>query len=220
MTPTSALPIEIRWLGRVSFPDALALQETLVEQRQRGEGRDTLFLLEHDPVYTIGRTRDQSSLKQAQATGLPVVEINRGGQATYHGPGQLVGYLVADLQRFGRDLHVFIRRLEQSLVDALSGLELPAQRRDGLTGVWIDDRKIASIGIGVRKWISMHGFALNVTADLAAFDAIVPCGLTNVQMTSVNRETGDEWTVSGLAEWIGPRLVSSLTMPHAPTDQD
>ena len=144
-----------------------------------------LLLLEHDPVYTIGKTPDQSSLLDAASLPHPLFTINRGGQATYHGPGQLMGYPIVDLRRCGQDLHRYLRWLEDVLVKTLSIFELRAKTRTGLTGVWIDQRKVASIGVGVRHWITMHGFALNVCGDLTPFDRIVPCGIVNVTMTSM-----------------------------------
>ena len=175
--------------GRLTFEAALVLQESLVGQLQRGETSETLLLLEHEPVYTIGRTRDRSSLREA----LPhaVFETNRGGQATYHGPGQLTGYPILDLNARGRDLHLYLRFLEEYLIRFSAGFGVHAQSREGLTGVWVGDRKLASLGVGVRKWISMHGFAINILAEsTAAFSNITPCGLAGVQMTSLERESG------------------------------
>src|SRR3954462_9379573 len=163
----TAHEIHTRWLGRVPYEEALASQEDLVREKIADPARaDELWLLEHEPVYTIGRTPDQSSLRDAGALPHPLVRINRGGQATYHGPGQLVGYPIVDLRKRGQDLHVYLRGLEEALIEALAELGIRGQRRDGLTGVWVGDRKIASIGVGVRKWVAMHGFALNVSRDL------------------------------------------------------
>ena len=174
--------------GRMSFEAALALQENLVAELQSGRGEETLVLLEHEPVYTIGRTRDRSSLRQNLPH--PVFETNRGGQATFHGPGQLVGYPVLDLSRRGRDLHRYLRFLEDLLIGLSASYGVTAQSREGLTGVWVGPRKLASLGVGVRKWISMHGFAINITrAPLAAFHAITPCGLDGVTMTSLESES-------------------------------
>lgn len=175
--------------GRLSFEAALALQETLVADLQAGRSEETLVLLEHEPVYTIGRTRDHSSLRPNLPH--PVFETNRGGQATFHGPGQLVGYPVLDLGRRGRDLHRYLRFLEDLLIELSASYEVTAQSREGLTGVWVGQRKLASLGVGVRKWISMHGFAINITRDSTqAFSHITPCGLTGVEMTSLSHESG------------------------------
>ena len=188
--------LEVRWLGRIDYEAALAQQELLVQDKALDpDAADQLLLLEHEPVYTIGRTPDQSSLRAAEALPHPVVKINRGGQATYHGPGQLVGYPIIDLRSRGQDLHAYLRSLEEVLILALGELDIPAQREEGLTGVWVRGRKIASIGVGVRRWISMHGFALNVAGDLSPFEHITPCGIAGVRMTSVEAECGRAMTV-------------------------
>lgn len=175
--------------GRLTFEAALALQERLVGQVQSGEAEETLILLVHEPVYTIGRTRDRSSLREALPH--PVFETNRGGQATYHGPGQLTGYPILDLNNRGRDLHLYLRFLEEFLIRFSASFGVIAQRREGLTGVWVGERKLASLGVGVRKWISMHGFAINILASsTAAFSSITPCGLAGVKMTSLEHESG------------------------------
>ena len=195
-----SLDLHVRWLGRMKFADALAMQEDVVaKKRQDRATTDELLLLEHEPVYTIGRTPDKSSLLGTSHLPHPVFSINRGGQATYHGPGQLMGYPIVDLRRCGQDLHRYLRWLEQLLIDLLSEHGIAAQRREGLTGVWVDDRKIASIGVGVRHWITMHGFALNVCGDLAPFGHIIPCGISNVAMTSIEKEIGQPVSVIDVA---------------------
>jgi lipoyl(octanoyl) transferase len=197
---SSVAPISSRWLGRIGYGDALAMQDELVARKHVDHSLgDELLLLEHEPVYTIGRTPDQSSLRDAAQLPHPLFPINRGGQATYHGPGQLVGYPIIDLRRCGQDLHRYLRWMENALTDLLYSLGIKAQTRPGLTGVWVEDRKIASIGVGVRHWITMHGFALNVGGDLSAFDHIVPCGITNVVMTSLEKESGEKWSVEEVA---------------------
>lgn len=199
----SGSDLSVRWLGRVAFADALALQDKLVAEKRTDHSLgDELLLLEHEPVYTIGRTPDQSSLRGGAHLPHPLFPINRGGQATYHGPGQLIGYPIFDLRKYGQDLHRYLRWLEALLIEALSEVGIAATTRRGLTGVWIEDRKIASIGVGVRHWITMHGFALNVCGDLAPFDQIVPCGISNVTMTSIERETGTEQSVSEMSSRV------------------
>jgi lipoyl(octanoyl) transferase len=213
-SPRRVPPLLSRWLGRVSFGDALALQEKLVaEKRVNHSLGDELLLLEHEPVYTIGRTPDQSSLRGIAHLPHPLFPINRGGQATYHGPGQLIGYPIIDLRQGGQDLHRYLRWLETLLMETLAEVGIAATTRPGLTGVWIEDRKIASIGVGVRHWITMHGFALNVCGDLAPFDQIVPCGIANVTMTSIEMETGTKRLVSEIAsrvEGIAQRRIGDL----------
>lgn len=191
----------------VPYADGLALQEQAASAILDGSGPETLLLLEHQPVYTIGRRRDQSSLRDTAALPAPVHVINRGGEATYHGPGQLVGYPILDLRKRGRDLHEHLRKLEESLILACRDLGIDAGRREGLTGVWVEDRKLASIGVGVSKWISRHGFAINVTPEcLLPFFAITPCGLDGVAMTCVSREAGRELDVADFSAVLRPRF--------------
>lgn len=192
--------LDVQWLGRIGFEEALARQEELVAaKRTQSSLPDHLLLLEHDAVYTIGRTPDRSSLPPESPLPHPLFAINRGGQATFHGPGQLVGYPIIDLRRCGQDLHRYLRWLEGLLIDLLEGEGLSGERREGLTGVWVQNRKIASIGVGVRHWITMHGFALNVCGDLSPFNQIVPCGIQGVEMTSIERETGNPISVVDVA---------------------
>lgn len=203
--------MKVSWLGRVAYEKALALQEEIVSSKIAGEsGVDELLLLEHEPVYTIGRTPDQSSLQDPEQLPHAVIRINRGGQATYHGPGQLVGYPILDLHRFGQDLHRYLRAIEESLIETLLHYGVTAQRREGLTGVWVEDRKIASIGVGVRRWISMHGFALNVSGDLAAFNHITPCGIAGVEMTSLEKEAGRAPSVQEFGKTVASFVVGQL----------
>jgi lipoate-protein ligase B len=198
-----ARDLEVEWLGEVGYTQALELQQQAVEQRRGGATGDRLLLLEHPPVLTLGRGAGDENLRVGAAElarrGIDVHRVSRGGDVTYHGPGQLVGYLIIDLDARGqRDVHAFLRAIEAALGTALVGLGIASHTRPGYTGVFagaeIDapgrPRKIASIGVGVRRWVTYHGFALNVDLDLAAFDAIVPCGLDFVDMTSVARELG------------------------------
>ncbi len=207
-------PLHVAWLGRVAYAPALAMQEELVARKIADpDGTpDTLLLLEHEPVYTIGRTPDRSSLASPAALPHPVETIHRGGQATYHGPGQLVGYPILDLGHRGKDLHVYLRFLEETLIAALAIHGVSGERRETLTGVWIGERKIASIGVGVRRWVSLHGFAINVVggAALAPFEAITPCGLPGVRMTSVETEAGREVGVEAFARTIAEVFTARL----------
>jgi lipoyl(octanoyl) transferase len=182
-------------LGRRPYLEVLALQRDLCRRRLSGEvDHDVLLLVEHEPVITLGRGLRPSSLPLAPAVlerrGIAVVEVERGGDVTYHGPGQLVGYPILDLRVHREDLHWYLRQLEAALISALDDLGVPSERNSGLTGVWTRGRKIASLGIHVKQWVTFHGFALNVTTDLSYFDLIVPCGIHGVEMTSVAGETG------------------------------
>ena len=193
----------VRYLGRVNFSDALALQEEIVARKTADpQCDDELLLLEHEPVYTIGRTPDQSSLGNTAQLPHPVVQIGRGGQATYHGPGQLVGYPILDLRPRGQDLHRYLRALEHLLISVLADFRVTATQREGLTGVWVGERKIASIGVGVRRWITLHGFALNVCGDLSPFQQITPCGIAGVEMTSLDIESGQSLEVMNVAKHL------------------
>jgi lipoyl(octanoyl) transferase len=177
--------------GTVPYRAALDWQRQLADDRIAGRlTQDVLLLLEHPPVVTLGRNSRAEHL--LQPAGVDVFEVERGGDVTFHGPGQLVGYPILDLRGYKQDLHWYLRTLEQALIDALGILAIPAERNPGLTGVWTRGRKIASIGIHVKQWVTWHGFALNVTTDLTHFERIVPCGIQGVEMTSVERETGNE----------------------------
>ncbi|MFN2572685.1 MAG: lipoyl(octanoyl) transferase LipB, partial [Gemmatimonadales bacterium] len=153
-----------------------------------------LLLVEHPPVVTLGRSSKQQHLLASPellaARGVELFEVERGGDVTFHGPGQLVGYPILDLTAYTQDLHWYLRTLEQALIEALGILRIPAERNPGFTGVWTRGRKIASIGVHVKQWVTWHGFALNVTTDLTDFDRIVPCGIAGVEMTSVLKERG------------------------------
>jgi lipoyl(octanoyl) transferase len=191
----------------IDYEAGLLLQEQHVAAILDGTGGDTILLLEHQSVYTIGRLRDQSSLRDPASLPYPVHEINRGGQATYHGPGQLVGYPILDLNPRGKDLHEHLRKLEDALIRACLRFGISAGRRDGLTGVWVENRKLASIGVGVRKWISMHGFAINITKEsLPPFFAITPCGIDGVFMSCLENEAGRGITVAEASQVIAEEL--------------
>jgi len=186
--------LRISWLGRVNFADALALQEEIVaRKREDRDAADEVLLLEHEPVYTIGRTPDKSSLLGAMHLPHSLFAIN--------------------LRRCGQDLHCYLRWLEQTLIEFLAGYEIEAKQREGLTGVWIGHRKIVSIGVGVRHWITMHGFALNVCDDLTPFTHIIPCGISDVKMTSMEKETGKLLSVADIAsafEKFVPQKIRNL----------
>jgi lipoyl(octanoyl) transferase len=201
--------MKVVWLGRIEFSKGLEIQAEALERCDR-TGEETLFLLEHEPVYTIGRRLDKSSLGNASYLPHPVFEINRGGQATYHGPGQLVGYPILDLKKRGKDLHVYLRSLETAVIRLVETFGVQAAFCDGKTGVWVENRKIASIGIGVRRWITMHGFALNVSSDLTGFLSITPCGLAGVRMTSLSLELDREVSLGEVRDRAGEVLQAEF----------
>lgn len=177
--------------GRVEYRDAYELQKKLLERKLSGDSRDFLILAEHEPVVTLGRGFNENNLLLGRSAlldrGIPVYEIERGGDATYHGPGQLVGYPLFDLAGRGKDLRLFISSLEEVIIKTLADFKIAAERKEGTIGVWHGGKKIASIGVAVKKWVSYHGFALNIFPDMRNFSFINPCGLDYNVMTSMER---------------------------------
>ena len=188
--------IEVRRLGAVPYADALELQARLVQQRREGAIADHLLLLEHPPVITLGvkarhdRSHVLASEGALRARGLEIFESGRGGDVTYHGPGQLVGYPILHLPPDRRDVHRYVRDLEEVLIRAVAEFGIEAARAPGLTGVWVGDEKVAAIGVRISRWITSHGFALNVDTDLSHFDLIVPCGIRGRGVTSLQQLLG------------------------------
>ncbi len=196
--------MEIVWLGHIGYKPALELQIRYLERRVAGEVPDTLLLLTHPHVYTIGRTGDDANLlvpgESLAREGIGVERVSRGGDITYHGPGQLVGYPIILLAR--PDVHRFVRSIEAALIASLAEFGVPADRIEGLTGVWTGGKKIASIGIGVRRWVTYHGFALNVSTDLSYFRRIRLCGLPGREATSIAEVAGREIPMDGVREAV------------------
>ena len=181
----------VRDVGRCPYAPVLALQEELVARKIDGDVADYLLLLEHEPVYTLGRGADVADLCGAdQRLGVSVHRVGRGGGVTFHGPGQLVAYPIRSLTHGGRDVHRYVRQLEDVLLRVCAAFGVAATRREGLAGAWVADRKIAAVGIGVRRWTTFHGVALNVTTDLRFFEAVVPCRVPGMRVTSLARELG------------------------------
>ena len=179
------------------YDEALELQRSIARDRISGAvPQDVLLLLEHPAVVTLGRSSKEKHLVASpeflQGRGVELFEVERGGDVTFHGPGQLVGYPIVDLKRHRQDLHWYLRKLEEVLINTLADYGIPGERNTSFTGVWTRGRKIASIGVHARDWVTWHGFALNVTTDLSYFDLIVPCGINGVVMTSIARELGVE----------------------------
>lgn len=195
LTTDTVRSLDVRRLGTISYGDALALQAELVAKRRAGEIPDTLLLLEHPHVITLGSgSHDEHVLvtpEERAERGIELFDTGRGGDVTYHGPGQLVGYPILDLKPDRCDLHRYLRDLEQGLIAVLAEFGLRGGRKEGLTGVWVDDRKLAAIGVRVSSgWITSHGFALNVTTDLSYFGTIVPCGIRAHGVGSISGELG------------------------------
>jgi lipoyl(octanoyl) transferase len=202
------MQLAIRNLGRIGYPEALELQYSLVEQRQQGLIPDTLLLLEHEPVVTLGKRGQGSDMllpeEELRRRGVEIAWVDRGGQATYHGPGQLVGYPIIDLAGHQRRVKQFVRNLETALIELLAeGYGIRAATEEGHVGVWVEERKIASIGISIHRAVTMHGFALNVNTDLDYFSLIVPCGMRGCPMTSIEKELGRQVSLDEAGEWAG-----------------
>ena len=211
VTTPASRTLAVRWLGRVEYGAALALQESLVAERLEGGGADHLLLLEHDPVYTLGRGADAADLQGAAARlQVPVFRVGRGGGATFHGPGQLVSYPIVRLTPTGRDVHRYVRALEQVLIATCARLGIAAAARPGITGVWVGNAKIASIGIAVRRGLAFHGTALNVATDLGFFDAIIPCRMGGLETTSAARLLGTTPPVEEVAEIFAGCFAAEL----------
>jgi len=209
---------EVRELGRVDYGRALEIQQDLVARRKTGEIGDQLLLLEHPHVITLGRNGHLENLLASDEvlsrTGISFYPTDRGGDVTYHGPGQLVGYPILDLREWKRDVGAYVRGVEQVLIDTLADFGIEAGRIPKLTGVWVDDRKIAAIGVHLSRWVTSHGFALNVNTDLSYFQYIVPCGLTKpvTSMAQLGVRAGLEEVSPVLAGHFGRVFETGILM--------
>jgi lipoyl(octanoyl) transferase len=215
----SASHCEVRHLGRIGYTEAFEIQRELVEQRKRGEICDQLLFVEHPHVITLGRNGHLENLlagdEHLRRAGIAFHQSNRGGDITYHGPGQIVGYPIIDLRNWKRDVVAYVRTLEQVIIDALVQFGVAGERLNGCTGVWVNGKKIAAIGIHISRWVTSHGFALNVSTDLSYFQYIVPCGLTK-PVTSL-RELGcsasQEAVSAALTEQFSIQFACRVTEP-------
>lgn len=231
MAHSSPVPrlLAVRRLGLVSYADGVALQSQLVDQHKKGEGIDTLLLLEHPPVITLGsRTRSGQTHIVAPADvlaarGVTVTETARGGDVTFHGPGQLIAYPILDLKPDRCDVHAYVRDLEEVVIRVAADFGISAHLVLGLTGVWVGEDKLAAIGVRISRWVTHHGFALNVSTDLSYFDLIVPCGIVGRGVTSLERILGqrpslrevEDRVIHRTTEVFGYRLADPLGMPHS-----
>jgi lipoate-protein ligase B len=205
-----APPLAVRWLGRRAYTEVWELQKQLVDLIARGDAPDTLLLVEHDPVITLGR-KLHASQNVLAAGDWDVFQTERGGDATYHGPGQLVGYPLLALREPERDLHRYLRALEGWLIAVLADFNLLATRESGLTGVWANGRKLASLGVAVRRWVTYHGFALNVSTDLAHFEGLHPCGLSSQMMGSMSEALARPITLAEVITCLVARAPEALS---------
>ena len=185
ITQPKQLELQILDLGRKSYKEVWNLQKKMQLKRMNGEIGDVLILVEHDPVYTLGKNANPDHLLQSRDRSIDVFNIERGGDITFHGPGQLVGYPILNLSNYKKSVSWYMRSLEQLTIDVLSEFKISAKRVEGLTGVWVGDEKIAAQGVRLTKWITMHGFSININTDLSFYDGIIPCGIFNYGVTSM-----------------------------------
>ena len=194
--------LDVVCLGRRKYDEVWEKQKELVDQRRFEAVPDTLILVEHDPVYTLGKNSNEDHLLQSRDKHVPVYQIERGGDVTFHGPGQLVGYPILDLHHHRLSVSWYMRTLEEILIQTLGQFGIESQRREGLTGVWVREEKIAALGVRLSRWISMHGFALNVNTDLKFFDGIIPCGIFEYDVTSMSKILGKEVSLVEVEETL------------------
>jgi lipoyl(octanoyl) transferase len=212
-------------LGRVAYEEALELQRHIARDRISGAlPQDVLLLVEHPPVVTLGRASKGKHLIASpeflRSKGVELFEVERGGDVTFHGPGQLVGYPIVDLKRHRLDLHWYLRKIEEALINTLADYEIVAERNPSFTGVWTKGKKIASIGVHARDWVTWHGFALNVTTDLSYFDLMVPCGIDGVVMTSIARELGtDDISAQDVIERVSAKFAGAFDLTPVVTSR-
>lgn len=216
-------PLVVRRLGRVAYARGLEIQESLVAERQAGRVDDQLLLLEHDSVFTLGRNaRRENVLFPADALrerGFEVFDTGRGGDVTYHGPGQVVGYPILDLSPDRRDVHRYVRDLEEVMIRACADYGIEAGRVPGLTGTWVGQDKIGAIGVRIARWVTSHGFAFNVATDLSAFDLIVPCGIRGRGVTSLARLLGRPVPLGEVVNRLATHFVAVFERTVVPPDR-
>jgi lipoyl(octanoyl) transferase len=212
---TSVVPILVSNIGRTRYEDAWVLQQKLWAFRQAGAIEDFLLLTEHEHVYTLGKSSDDNHLLASQAelkaNGIDVFHIDRGGDITYHGPGQIVGYPILDLNKYFLDIHWYMRSLEEVIIRTLSKFGIAAGREKDLTGVWVNNEKIAAIGVKVSRWVTMHGFALNVNTDLTKYDRIIPCGIFHKGVTSMHQVLGQETNLGSVQNKLAESFAEVFT---------
>ena len=194
--------LDVIRLGRKAYEEVWDRQKKLMNERRMGIVPDTLILVEHDPVYTLGKNSNENHLLKSRDVQIPVYQIERGGDVTFHGPGQLVGYPILDLHHHRLSVSWYMRTLEEMLIQTLGQFGIKARRREGLTGVWVGEEKIAALGVRLSRWVSMHGFALNVNTDLNFFDGIIPCGIFEYDVTSMTRVLGKEVSMVEVEETL------------------
>ena len=202
--------IDILNLGVKPYKEVWDLQKELVEKRRNSQINDTLILVEHEPVYTLGKNADENHILQHSPQDVKTYHIERGGDVTFHGPGQLVGYPILDLHNYKKSISWYMRSLEQLIIDTLAEYGITAERKVGLTGVWVGDEKIAALGVRVTRWVTMHGFALNVTPDLIYYSSIIPCGIFEYGVTSMAKLLTDEVAVDSVKQVLIEKFMNQF----------
>ena len=202
--------IDVLDLGLSPFKEVWDLQKELVKKRQNGQIKDTLILAEHEPVYTLGKNANENHILQNSPRDVKTYQIERGGDVTFHGPGQLVGYPIMDLHNYNKSISCYMRSLEQLIIDTLAEFRVTAERKDGLTGVWVGDEKIAALGVRVTRWITMHGFALNVSPDLTYYSGIIPCGIFEYGVTSMAKQLTDQVAVDSVKQVLIEKFMNQF----------
>ena len=190
------------WIGRFDYHDAWDLQKQIQSHIINDKLNNVVLFLEHNSVYTLGKNADSDNLLPTIPKGIEVVQTDRGGDITYHGPGQLVGYPIIDLKKYRRSITWFMRGLEKSIINMLKKIEITSSTKEGLTGVWVDDEKIAALGVRLSRWVSMHGFAINVYTDLSLYRGMVPCGISNLGLTSIDRLINNNYELKSIASMM------------------
>ena len=207
-------------LGLTAYENAWDTQKAMMEERKRDVIPDTLLLCEHPHTYTLGKVADRANLISSddylEKNGISVFEIDRGGDITYHGPGQLVGYPIIDLAKWRKDTHLYLRTLEQTIMDVCTYYGLEASRNEKYTGVWIEDRKICAIGIKISKWVTMHGFAFNVNTDLNLYSGIIPCGISDKEVTSLQKELNRSVDFDKVKKLVVDSFRKNFSYDHIP----
>ncbi|MBT3591214.1 MAG: lipoyl(octanoyl) transferase LipB [Candidatus Marinimicrobia bacterium] len=196
MIKSTLSKIDIIDLGVCPYNNVWVMQKELQQKRIDGTIDDTLILVEHEPVYTLGKNADENHLLQNRDKSIKVYNIERGGDITFHGPGQLVGYPILDLSNYQKSISWYMRKLEQVIIELLSNYGINADRNIGLTGVWVGDEKIAALGVRISRWVTMHGFSININPDLRFYDGIIPCGILEHGVTSMKETLSQNMNVS------------------------
>ena len=194
------------WLGRRDYHYTWDLQRDIQENIKNNNMNNVILFLEHNPIYTLGRNTDSSNVLPTKSPDMPVVKTDRGGDVTYHGPGQLVGYPIVDLKKYRRSITWFMRGLEDSIIRMLDSINIPATAKEGLTGVWVQDKKIAALGVRLSRWVSMHGFAINVSTNMTNFNGIIPCGISDFGLTSIHKLKTEQYSVIEIANRMSNTL--------------